>query len=185
MEIKLNDILGINDLNNVRIRLNLSNKSYDAIDRYHNDFKQMLIGNFHNSTNRIERDKEGNKIKNIKGRIWFKEGQIVVGLAQIKSDEWLLFDISRITRSYDKVWDGINPAGPNTFYEYERLDEYQKFCGRVIVKFHKHQAFVTLTGDKINNFILKEILPEKLLNDDTFPGYDNVNISWTTMKKGF
>lgn len=181
MEIKLNDILKIQNLSNVRIRLNLSNNSWNALEHYHNNSDLMLIGNFHNSANRIETDKNGGT-KRIRGKIWFKEKQIVIGLAQIKNDDWLLIDISEITKSYKKVWDGKTPALLNTFYEYQKLSEYEKYFGRLVVQFHKYQAFVTLTGDKIDNFIVKEILPGSL-DKDMFPGYDKINISWQTMKR--
>lgn len=140
--IKLNDILNIKNLTNVRIRLNLSNNSWNALQHYHNNPELMLIGNFHNSADRVEKDKNGNP-KKIRGKIWFKENQVVIGLAQIKNDEWLLIDISKITKSYNKVWDGKTPSGLNTFYEYEKLTEFEKYFGRVIVQFHKYQAFVT------------------------------------------
>jgi hypothetical protein len=179
--IKLNDILKIANLDNVRIRLNLSNNTYNALKHYHNNPELMLIGNFHNSANRVEVDKDGNK-KQIRGKIWFKENQVVIGLAQIKNDEWLLFDISRITKSHNNVWDGKTPSRLNTFYEYENLTEFEKYFGRLVVQFHKHQAFVTLKGDKLDKFVVKEILPTSLDND-LFPGYDKVNISWDTLKR--
>jgi hypothetical protein len=179
--IKLNDILKIENLDNVRIRLNLSNNSWNALQHYHNNPELMLIGNFHNSADRVEIDKNDNK-KHIRGKIWFKENQIVIGLAQIKNDEWLLIDISKITKSYNNVWNGITHSGLNTFYEYEKLTEFAKYFGRLIVQFHKYQAFVTLTGGKIDKFVVKEILPTSLDND-LFPRYDKVNISWDTLKR--
>lgn len=179
--IKLNDILKITNLDNVRIRLNLSNNSWNALRHYHNNPELMLIGNFHNSADRVEVDKNGVS-KQIRGKIWFKENQVVIGLAQIKNDEWLLIDISKITKSYNKGWDGKTSSGLNSFYEYEKLTEYEKYFGRLIVQFHKYQAFVTLTGDKIDKLLVKEILPTSLDND-LFPGYEKVNISWDTLKR--
>lgn len=181
MEIKLNDILRIENLDNVRIRLNLSNNKWNALELYHSNPELMLIGNFHNSADRIDIDKNG-KQKDISGKIWFKENQIVIGLAQIKNDDWLLIDISKITKSYNKVWDGKTPVTLNTFYEFTKLTEFEKYFGRLVVKFHKYQAFVTLKGNKIDNFIVKEILSNSL-DQDLFPGYEDVNISWETMKR--
>jgi hypothetical protein len=184
MEIKLNDILKIpvTDLDNVRIRLNLSNNNWNALEHYHNNPELLLIGHFHNSADRIEIDKNGNK-KPIKGKIWFKENQIVVGLAQIINDDWLLIDISKITKNHHKVWDGKTPSVLNTFYEHEKLSEYEKYFGRLIVQFHKDGSYVVLTGkNSIKKFIVKEILPS-LLDKDLFPGYDKVNISWETMQR--
>lgn len=165
-KIKLNDILRLENLDNVKIRLNLSNNSWNALKLYHDNPNQLLIGNFHNS----EKKK------------WFKVNEIVIGLAQIKNDEWLLIDISRITRSYNKLFDGKTPSNINTFYEHEKLKDLEKYFGRMIVQFHKYQAFVTLNGDRIDDFLVKEILPNSLDND-LFPGYDKVNISWGELKR--
>jgi hypothetical protein len=165
-KIKLNDILKLGSLENVKIRLNLSNNSWNALKLYHSDPTLLLIGNFHNSTKKR----------------WFKENEIVIGLAQIKNDEWLLIDISRIRKSYNNFWDGTTPSNVNTFYEHERLTEFQKYFGRLIVQFHKNNAFVTLSGNKIEDFVVKEILPTSLDND-FFPGYDKVNISWYELKR--
>ena len=41
---------------------------------------------------------------------------------------------------------------------------------------------MTLTGNKIEKFVVKEIRPTSLDND-LFPGYDKVNISWDTLKR--
>ena len=164
--IKLNDILRIERLDNVKIRLNLSNASWNALEHYHNNPTQMLIGHFHNSTKRK----------------WFRENQIVIGLAQIKNNDWLLIDISRITKSYNNFWDGKTHSTVNTFYEHERLPEFEKYLGRLIVNFHKNNAYVTLSGSRLDDFLVKEILPSHL-DTDIFPGYDKVNISWETMKR--
>lgn len=165
-KIKLNDILRIENLDSVKIRLNLSNNSWNALNLYHDNPNQLLVGNFHNSTKKR----------------WFKDNEIVIGLAQIKNDEWLLIDISRITKSYNKFWDGITHSNVYTFYEHEKLQEYEKFFGRLIVQFHKNNAFVTLNGNRIDDFVLKEVLPNSLDND-LFPGYDKVNISWGELNR--
>ena len=183
MEIKLNDILKLSDIeiDNVRIRLNLSNNNWNALEYYHNNPELLLIGHFHNSADRIEDDKNGNK-KQIKGKIWFKKNQIVIGLAQIKNDDWLLIDISKITKNHNIVWDGKTPSAFNTFYEHEKLSEYEKYFGRLVVQFHKDGSYVVLTGKNcIEKFVVKEILPS-ILDKDIFPGYEKVNISWETMR---
>ena len=164
-KIKLNDILRLENFDDVKIRLNLSNNSWNALELYHDDPNKLLIGNFHNS---------GKKR-------WFKDNEIVIGLAQIKNDDWLLIDISRITKSHNNLWDGT-PSLINTFYEHEKLTEFKKYFGRLIVQFHKNNAFVTLSGNKLDDFVVKEILPNSLDND-LFPGYDKVNISWNELKR--
>lgn len=164
--IKLNDILKIEDLSDVKIRLNLSNNRWNALSLYHEDPERLLIGHFHNSPKKR----------------WFKERDIVIGLAQIKNDEWLLIDISRITKSYNNFWDEKTESTVNTFYEHEKLVEYEKYFGRLIVQFHKNNAFVTLSGGRIDDFLIKELLPNNLDND-IFPGYDKVNISWRELRR--
>ena len=49
-DILLNDILGIKneDLNRVKIRFNLSNKSWDALRFYKENRDTLLVGHFHN-----------------------------------------------------------------------------------------------------------------------------------------
>lgn len=165
-KIKLNDILRLESLDNVKIRLNLSNNTWNALSLYHNNPSQLLIGNFHNSAKKR----------------WFKDNEIVIGLAQIKNNEWLLIDISIITKSYNKFWDNITPSNINTFYEHKRLNEFEKYFGRLIVQFHKNQAYVTLNGNRIDDFVVKEILPSSFDND-LFPGYDKVNISWRELNR--
>ncbi len=165
-KIQLNDILRLENLGNVKIRLNLSNNSWNALRLYHENPTLLLIGNFHNSTKKR----------------WFKENEIVIGLAQISNNEWLLIDISRITKSYNNFWDGVTHSNVHTFYEHERLEEFEKYFGRLIVQFHKNNAFVTLNGNRISDFVVKELLPSAF-NNDFFPGYDKVNISWGELKR--
>ena len=164
--IRLNDILRLENLDNVKIRLNLSNSFWNALRLYHDNPTLLLIGHFHNSSKKR----------------WFKENEIIIGLAQISNDEWLLIDISRITKNYNKFWDGITPSNINTFYEHEKLVEFEKYFGRLIVQFHKNNAFVTLNGNRIGDFVVKELL-QNSLDNDFFPGYDKVNISWGELKR--
>lgn len=103
-------------------------------------------------------------------------------MAQIKKDDWLLIDISKISKGYNRVWAGKTASGLNTFYEHEKLPEFEKYLGRMIVQFHKENAYVTLAGNRLSDFIVKEILPSSL-DSDLFPGYDKVNISWDTLKR--
>ncbi|QEC73997.1 hypothetical protein FSB73_22335 [Arachidicoccus ginsenosidivorans] len=48
-EIKLNDILQLQDTKHVKIRLNLTNNSWDGISHYHQNPDLLLQGNFSNS----------------------------------------------------------------------------------------------------------------------------------------
>ncbi|MBO7127718.1 GIY-YIG nuclease family protein [bacterium] len=178
-DILLNDILRIKeeDLDKVAIRFNLSNKSYDALKLYQDNKDVLLVNNFHNV---LKTEKDG-KVK--RGRKYLKKGEIVIGLAEMKNNSWLLFDISKITEDYDKTtYDGTSPK-LYYFYKHEPLSEYEKYFGRLIVEYHKGFQYAILRGkDRINDFHVKEILPEKYNNDD-FPGYDKVNIQWKKLKR--
>lgn len=113
--IKLNDILRLDNLYNVKIRFNL-----------------MFAQNW----NPIELFKNGNTATMLAGQYWnyntnksFKTGQITLGLVKIKpkEDYWLLFHVGKVTKDLNK----LNGVG----YEYEHLPEYEKYVGRLIVKF--------------------------------------------------
>ena len=165
--ILLNDILKLDNLPNVVIRLNISNGTYNAIDRYRNNKDGLLMGNFYNSSKRK----------------WFKEGQIVIGLAQINGDEWLLFDISKIIKDHNRL--GVpNITDINYFYEREPLEEYEKYFGRLVVKFHKDNAYVKLSGIRLEtDFEVKEILSDDFKEKDQFLGYDNIDLSWHDLRR--
>lgn len=163
MKILLNELLKLDDLSKVKIRLNLSNGNYNAMENYHNNKESLLIGNFYNSTHRK----------------WFKEGEIVIGLAQFDKGKWLLFDISRITKAHDRL--AFDNAGLHDFYDFETLTEYEKYFGRLVVKFDKDNAYVIVRGDKIDRFEVYEILPSEYEELDIFPGYDNIDLSWTEL----
>ena len=58
-------------------------------------------------------------------------------------------------------------------YEFEQLPEYDKYCGRLIVKFkNKSQDLIRLATFVMDECEVSEILPEKL-EDDDFPGCEN------------
>ena len=113
-QILLRDILDLGELNNVKIRFNL-----------------MVEGNW----NPVEIFKDGNTDTLLKGQYWnyptkksFQQGQITVGFIRLNKDDWwLLFHIGRITKDLNK----FNAVG----YEYEVLTEFEKYFGRLIIKF--------------------------------------------------
>lgn len=178
-DILLNDILGIKneDLNRVKIRFNLSNKSWDALRFYKENKETLLVGHFHN----VLKEEIDGKAK--RGKKYLKEGEIVIGLVDIKNYEWLLFDISVITKDHNRTtYDGKSDK-LYYFYDHQTLTEYEKYFGRLIVKYHKHSQSPILKGkEHLNELIVKEILPDSY-NDESFPGYDNVNIQWKDLKR--
>lgn len=161
--IKLNDIIRLENLNNVKIRFNLMfAQNWNPIELFKNgDRSTMLAGQYWNY----------NKSKS------YKSGQITVGLVKIKryEDLWLLFHIGRVIKDLNK----LNGVG----YEYEHLPEYEKYVGRLIVKFkNKAQTMIRNAESVINECYVSQILPDTFDND-LFPGYEKVNITWSEMNR--
>lgn len=161
--IKLNDILNFDNLNNVKIRFNLMFKgNWNPIEMFkNNEMTTILNGHYHNYS----------KNKS------YREGQVTVGFIKIKSNEnlWLLFHIGRVTKDLN-VQNGVG-------YEYEVLSEYEKYFGRIIVRFkNKSQNMVRKAESVIDECEIAQILPD-VFDNDIFPGYDKVNVSWNELSR--
>lgn len=161
--IKLNDILQIEDLSNVKIRFNLMfAQNWNPIELFQSgEISTMLEGQYWNYTKRKS----------------YKQGQITIGLVKIHPNEdfWLLFHIGQVTKDLNK----LNAVG----YEYEHLPKYDMYVGRLIVKFkNKVQTMIRNAESVIDSCYVSQILPDTFDND-LFPGYDKVNISWKEMKR--
>lgn len=160
--IKLNDILRLENLDNVKIRFNLMvNENWNPIELFKNgDISTMLGGHYHNYNKKS-----------------YKVGQITIGLVKIKPKEdfWLLFHIGRVRKDLNK----LNGVG----FSYEHLPEYEKYIGRLIVKFkNKAQTMIRNAESVINDCDISQILPDTFDND-IFPGYDKVSISWDELQR--
>jgi len=161
-KIFLNDLLRLNDLTNVKIRFN----------------KDSTNGEF----NPIKLFKSNSLSELMNGQLWnygknkvFHEGNISIGLARIKGDDWLLFNICKITKDLNK----LNAVR----YEYETLTQYQKYFGRIIVRFHNSsQNLIRWAKGLIEKLEVIEVLPESF-NDDDFPGYENIDLSWDDLNR--
>jgi hypothetical protein len=161
--IKLNDILNLNDLANTKVRFNL-----------------MFASNW----NPIELFKSGDITTMLNGQYWnynknksFKLGQTTIGLVKINrtDDYWLLFHIGRVTKDLN-VLNGVG-------YEYEDLNEYQKYIGRLVVYFKNNTQQMVRNADSVmDNCYVSQILPDTFDND-IFPGYEKVNVSWLEMSR--
>lgn len=158
--IKLDDLLHLSgmDTEAVKIRFNQTSPNDNPMDLYLNDPEivntQWL---FWRSTQR-----------------YFNVGQIAVCLLKLSYDTWLLTTIKRVTEEFN-VSDGIN-------YEGEELNEYSKYFGRVIVKYHKTAQAQGMFYSKIcEELEVLEILPD-IYDGDEFPGYDKVCISYTQLQ---
>jgi len=161
--IKLNDILKIDNLDNVKIRFNLMfGGNWNPIEMFKNNEMDIILGGHY-----WNYDKKKS----------YQEGQITVGFIRIKSNEnlWLLFHIGKITKDLN-IQNGIG-------YEYETLTEYEKYFGRIIVRFkNKSQNMVRKAESVINDCEIAQILPD-VFDNDIFPGYDKVNISWNELSR--
>ncbi len=159
--ILLNDILGLSDddIKNTKIRLNKNNnEDFEPIKFYKEKNNTLYKGNFWNGKSKR-----------------FQEGEIVIGFIRISDDKWLLFDISIITKDLN-VYNNMG-------YEYETIEKYKKFFGRVIIRYkNKGQQMVRMAEGLINEFEIYEIIDETF-DDDVFPGYENVDLSWYELKK--
>lgn len=107
-------------------------------------------------------------------RRYFSVGQIAICLLKLSGDTWLLTTIKRVTKEFG-VFDDIN-------YEGEELDEYKKYFGRVIVKFHKKFQIQGIKYEAVySDLEVLEILPS-LFDGDEFPGYDKVCLTYAQLK---
>ncbi|MEG0604087.1 MULTISPECIES: GIY-YIG nuclease family protein [Acinetobacter] len=159
----LNDLLQIQDLDNTKIRLNV-----------------MFGGNW----NPIEVFKNGNIDEILKGHYWnynskksYREGQFTIGLIRIKPNEdlWLLVHVGRVTKDLNK----FNDVG----YEFEALEQYRKFFGRLVVKYkNSSQTLIRWANTIIDECEVHQLLPD-IFDNDIFPGYENVNISWQELTR--
>jgi len=139
---------------------------------------------FAQNWNPIELFKNGDISTMLAGQYWnynknksYKAGQIAVGLVKIKPNEdfWLLFHIGRVTKDLNK----LNGVG----YEYEDLPEYEKYVGRLIVKFkNKAQTMIRNAESVIYDCYISQILPDTFDND-LFPGYEKVSVSWDALRR--
>ena len=107
-------------------------------------------------------------------RRYFSVGQIAICLLKLSGDTWLLTTIKRVTKEFG-VFDDIN-------YEGEELDDYKKYFGRVIVKFHKTFQIQGIKYEAVySDLEVLEILPS-LFDGDEFPGYDKVCLTYAQLK---
>ncbi len=161
-KILLNEILKLDNLDNVKIRFNLMFRdNWNPVEIFKNDDLDVLL--------------EG-QYWNYKRNKSYKKGQITVGFIRLNdNDLWLLFHVGMVTKDLNKLG-GVG-------YKYEILTEYEKYFGRLIIKFkNRSQAMIRLANSVIDDCEVVQILPDTFDND-IFPGYDKVNISWNELSR--
>lgn len=160
MAILLNDILNFKDLNNIKIRFNKSDGRKDPIQIFKDKDrrKELLDWQFWNKEKKS-----------------YKVGQIAIGFVKIEGDKWLLFDISKVSEDLN-IKNGVG-------YKNETLQEYEKYFGRIIIHFkNKSQQMIRNAKSVMDDCFISQIL-EDTFDNDVFPGYENVNLSWYDLKK--
>lgn len=169
--IKLNDILKLDkeSLDIAKIRLNLqfagNNNPIEFFKsrQNHTDYQVMIDGNYYN----YNRNKS------------YQLGNIVIGFIRLPKgygdDLYLLFHIGKVTKDLN-VFNGVG-------YEFEELSCYKKYCGRLIIRFkNQAQNMIRKASSIIDECEVVEILSSEF-DDDIFPGYDNIFISWYQLER--
>ncbi|HLR76160.1 MAG TPA: GIY-YIG nuclease family protein [Balneolaceae bacterium] len=161
--IKLNDILKLDDLRNVRIRFNLMfGGNWNPTEIFkNNEMKTLLDGQYWNYSKRKS----------------YKKGQTTIGFIRLKSSDnlWLLFHIGKVTKDLN-TFDGVG-------YEYKTLEKFEKYFGRLIIRFkNKSQNMIRIGSSVIEQCEVAKILPD-IFDNDIFPGYDKVNIAWDELSR--
>lgn len=158
--IRLNDLLGIPDSEaaSVKVKFNQNNGSEDPMELYLRDPEIV------NHQWLFWRNKQR----------YFNVGQIAICLLKLSYDTWLLTTVKRVTKELGTL-NGIN-------YEGQELEEYRRYFGRVVIKYHKtaqtQGMFYSTVCDELE---VLEILPN-VYDGDEFPGYDKVSLSYTQLQ---
>jgi hypothetical protein len=154
--ILLNRLLGLSveELNHTKIRISKNNESEDAIQVF----------------------KESPELVNTSWLLWreknnlFHVGDIAIHLVLISRDRYLLTTVKTITKDLGKHGD--------VAYEGEEWSNLSQFYGRVIVSYHRKSAGTVFHAVTIMEHLeVLEVLPD-MYDDDRFPGYDNVRITY-------
>ena len=166
----MNNTILLNDI------LNFSNEELDncKIRLIHNHEDNNVLDLFLTNPNIINNDWLFWNYPDAKSS--FKEGQIAISLVRMdkKKDLYLLTTIKKITKDL-KVKDGIS-------YNGIELEKYDKFFGRVIVKYHnKGQNLVRIANNIIDKLEVSQILSSKY-DGREFPGYDKVCLKYNELK---
>lgn len=159
-KILLNDLLQLtsDEIEKTKIKLNITENGIDPLDVYLENPYEF------NTEWLFWRTKTRN----------FNVGQLAINMVRMNEQTWLLTTIKKVTKENDK-FNGIN-------YEGVEVDSYKKYFGRIKIKFRKQVIGNTFYFKTImSNLEVLEILPVPY-DGDYFPGYDNINISFSKLK---
>lgn len=159
-KIMLNDLLRFDtaEVPNVRVKFNIYNGYDDPLDLYKTNPDEVNVTWF------LWHD----------DRRYFNVGQTAICLLKLRSDQWLLTTIKKITRLLD-VTDGVG-------YDADEVKEYEQYFGRLVVEYHNPCRTM---GRKYEN-VMDELEVVQILNEqytgNEFPGYENVRLSYPLLK---
>ena len=157
--ILLNDILKMQKLDNVKIRFIVKSGSmgFDPLLKYRSDKESIIEDLFHKQVNQPSP---------------FKIGDIAIGFMQLGWHKWLLFYVGEITKK---------TGNSGLVYEGKPIKEYEKYFGRLIIEYHNKTQQLVRKADGL----IQELKVHKIIDnifEDTFPGYENVCISWKELE---
>lgn len=166
-QLRLNDLLNLSEeeLARTRIKLNTYDQETHPIEAYKRNPKELLDWNYWN-----------NKM--------YKVGQISIGLVDMGYGRWLLFTVGTITKVLDSAYcpDGtLSKNGQGIQFEWETMEKYSCLFGRVILEYHNKARQTIRIGERINDFVVKEVLPSIFTGFD-FPGYDKVCLTYEQLQ---
>lgn len=164
-EIKLNDLLRLSDETLKKFRLHLAAKNEDGINPL-----DVFV------TNR-EEWKEWNEYRDRKD-VWNCEFIFTLIHDYHKQNKYVFGGVYRVVERFDD-W-GKTTKG----YRVELDEMFKPFIGRLIVDFHRYQGLRGrnfIFENYINDMTVAEIT-ELPYSGEPFPGYDNVNISFSSLE---
>jgi hypothetical protein len=174
-QIKLNDILHIEDLSNVKIQLVYPNKSVTG------DSLEKVKKYMYDDENELKTHMDIWFGWNAGGNPPFKKGQIGILLLSLSDDRFLLITVREIKSDALKV-----EKEKYYYYEFDEVEKFSIYFDRLIIRCHsKNTRMICQNATTlIDELEVEEILPEGYRKcSHPFPGYDNVNISWHELSR--
>ena len=162
-EIQLTDIFNFTDDEKylVKIKLNIWNGYTSPLDEFKAD-PNIVNNNWF-------------LYKPESGKNYFYEGEIAMNFIPLGGDTWLLTSVKKIIKSLDVV-DDIG-------YEAEEISRYKQYFGRVVIKFHKYFKTTVIKFSNFESDIFVLSILDSSYEDNEFPGYENVRLSFDNLKQ--
>ena len=154
--IMLNDLLNISEkqLQDTRVRFHINNGKNDPLTIFLQDSSQLQEWQYWNSKQ-------------------FKVGQLSIGFVRMPTkDEWLLFTIDTVIQITDLK--GATGVGCVV----EPVDKYNKYLGRVVVKYPNKNKQTFRVGSSIFADLTVSRILETVYSGKKFEGYHNVRLSY-------